>query len=47
MKILVCVKQAPDTAAERTLRPVDGVQDRDLFKVVPPLLAEIGKRAAR
>jgi electron transfer flavoprotein beta subunit len=29
MKVVVCVKQVPDTAAERTLRPADGVLDRE------------------
>src|SRR5215467_11825141 len=29
MKIVVCVKQVPDTAVERTLRPGDGTLDRE------------------
>jgi electron transfer flavoprotein beta subunit len=29
MNIVVCVKQVPDTAADRTLRPGDGTLDRD------------------
>jgi len=29
MNIVVCVKQVPDTAVERTLRPGDGTLDRD------------------
>jgi electron transfer flavoprotein beta subunit len=29
MNIVVCVKQVPDTAAERTLRPGDGTLDRE------------------
>ncbi|HEX6518556.1 MAG TPA: electron transfer flavoprotein subunit beta/FixA family protein [Streptosporangiaceae bacterium] len=29
MNIIVCVKQVPDTASERTLRPDDGTIDRD------------------
>lgn len=29
MNIVVCVKQAPDTAVERTLRPGDGTLDRE------------------
>ena len=29
MKIVVCVKQVPDTAAERTLRPADATLDRE------------------
>jgi hypothetical protein len=29
MKILVCVKQVPDTAAERTLRPGERTLDRE------------------
>ena len=28
MNIVVCVKQVPDTAVERTLRPGDGTLDR-------------------
>ena len=28
MNIVVCVKQVPDTAGERTLRPGDGTLDR-------------------
>ena len=28
MNIVVCVKQVPDTASERTLRPGDGTLDR-------------------
>ncbi len=28
MKIVVCVKQVPDTAAERKLRPADSTLDR-------------------
>jgi electron transfer flavoprotein beta subunit len=49
MNIVVCVKQVPDTAAERKLRSGDGTLDRaavvgDLFQVVPQLLDEIGKR---
>jgi hypothetical protein len=46
MKVAVCVKQVPDTAAERKLWPADAVVG-DLSQVVPQLLAEIGKRAAR
>ena len=29
MKIVVCVKQVPDTAAERTLKPADSTLDRE------------------
>jgi len=29
MKIVVCVKQVPDTAAERKLRPADSTLDRE------------------
>ena len=28
MKIVVCVKQVPDTAAERTLKPADSTLNR-------------------
>ncbi len=42
MKIVVCVKQVPDTAAERTLRPADSALDR---AAVDGLINEIDEYA--
>jgi electron transfer flavoprotein beta subunit len=42
MKIVVCVKQVPDTAAERTLRPADSTLDR---AAVDGLINEIDEYA--
>ncbi len=46
MKIVVCVKQVPDTAQERTLNPADNTLDRDAVDGVLNELDEYGVEEA-
>lgn len=44
MNVVVCVKQVPDTAAERTLRRGDATLDREAVDGLVNELDEMGKR---